>query len=155
MSEKEIGRALLNVENSAAEMRPAGEIADQIFKRDRLRLRILAGVSTCFWAVTVAGVIWLIVFYFMFIVPRLEAYAAGRLRLENDWAQWIRAFDAGAEIVLTSIIAFFLAALGTMWLVFSSRHATLRQIQADLAQISEQLKRLHLPDSPRREEVRR
>ena len=153
MNEKQIGKALLNVESSAAE-RPAGEIAEQIIKRDRRRLRILAGISTCFWALTVAGVIWLIFFYFLFVVPRLEAYAAGRLKLDNDWAEWIRAFDAGAEILLTCIIAFFLAALGTVWLVFSSRRATLRQIHADLAQISEQLRCLQLPERPRGEEIR-
>ena len=147
MNEKQIGKALLNLESSSlGATRAPSEIAQQIIKRDRLRLRLLAGVSIFFWVLTVAGVIWLIVFYFMFVVPRLDAYAAGRLQLDNDWHEWIRAFDAGAEILLMCIITFLLAALGTVMLVLTSRHATLRQINADLANISEQLRRLQLAE---------
>jgi hypothetical protein len=147
MNEKQIGKALLNLESSSlGATRAPSEIAQRIIKRDRLRLRLLAGFSTFFWVVTVAGVIWLIVFYFLFVVPRLDAYAAGRLQLDNDWKDWIRAFDAGAEILLTSIIAFLLAALGTVMLVLTSRRATLRQINADLANISEQLRKLQLEE---------
>jgi hypothetical protein len=145
MNEKKTGKALVHLENSSPKStRDPGEIAQQIIKRDRLRIQLLAGVSALLWILTVAGVIWLIVFYFMYVVPRLDAYAAGRLQLDNDWHEWIRAFNAGAQIILTCIVAFLMAALGTVLLVFASRSATLRQINADLAEISEQLRQLRL-----------
>jgi hypothetical protein len=147
MSEKQIGKALLNFESSSGSVaRDPSEIARQVMKRDRLRIRLLAGTCTFFWVLTVGGVIWLIVFYFAYVVPRLDAYAAGRLQLENDWKDWIRAFNAGAEIILTCMVSFLLAALGTVLLVLTSRRATLSQINADLVDISEQLRQLRLAD---------
>jgi hypothetical protein len=61
---------------------------------------------------------------------------------ENDWNEWIRAFNACAEIILACMAALLLAAVSTLLLVFASRRATLRQINANLAAISEELKQL-------------
>jgi hypothetical protein len=145
MNEKQIGKALLQVDAAPpSSIKDIGEIACQTTRRDRLRIRLLAGACVLCWIVTVLGVIWLIGFYFLYIVPRLDAYAVGRLQLENDWKEWIRAFNAGAQIILTCMVAFLSAALGTVLLVLASRRATLKQINVDLLIISEQLKQLHL-----------
>lgn len=147
MSDKRIGDALTSLESaSPSSERDASEIVRQATELDRFRIRCLAGTCAFFWVVTVIGVIWLIGFYFLNVVPRLDAYAAGRLQLENDWKDWIRAFNAGAKIILTSMAAFLLAALGTLLLILTSRRATLRQINADLLDISNQLREIRLAE---------
>jgi hypothetical protein len=45
-------------------------------------------------------------------------------------------------VVAISVAVLALAALGTVFLVFASRAATIRQVNATLVEISEQLKRL-------------
>jgi hypothetical protein len=49
------------------------------------------------------------------------------------------------EACMLAVPALLLAALGTVWLVFSSRRATLNQINLSLAEISEQLRQLRPP----------
>jgi hypothetical protein len=148
MSNREIGKALLNVDGSATSAAAeARQVVEQVIHRDRWRIRILAGMSSFFCAVTVVGVIYLICFYFLYVVPRLDAYAAGRLQLQDDWNDWIRAFNAGAEILFACIIGFLLAAVSMVALVLASRNAVLRQIQAELSEISSELKQLRLSQS--------
>ena len=52
------------------------------------------------------------------------------------------------EACMAAVPALLLAALGTVWLVFSSRRATLNQINLSLAEISEQLRRMRQPAPP-------
>ena len=49
---------------------------------------------------------------------------------------------SGLEACLAAVPALLLAALGTIWLVFWSRRATLKQINLSLAEISDQLRQL-------------
>lgn len=49
---------------------------------------------------------------------------------------------------MVAVPALLLVALGTVWLVFSSRRATLNQIQVSLAEISEQLRPMRQPAGP-------
>src|SRR5262245_26421564 len=140
MSDKEVGNALVRLDEQATSRgEDAKELARHVLQRDQVRIRLLTGFTIFCWVLAVVGVIWLTCFYFMFIVPRLNAYADGRVHLENDWKDWVRAFDAGAEIVLGCITSLLMAGLSTVLLIFLSRRATLRQIQADLAEISHRL----------------
>jgi hypothetical protein len=52
------------------------------------------------------------------------------------------------EACMVAVPALLLVALGTVWLVFSSRRATLNQIQVSLAEISEQLRPMRQPAGP-------
>jgi uncharacterized membrane protein YjgN (DUF898 family) len=143
MSNREIGKALLNVDpTSTLTTKNAHEIALQVRQRDRWRIRILASLSTLFTVLTIVGIVFLITFYFMLVVPRLDAYAAGRVQLQDDWKDWILAFNVCAEILLACLVGFLFASICLVQLVFASRNALLREIRAELAEISGELKEL-------------
>jgi hypothetical protein len=145
MTEKEIGKALLKLDTQVPlSAPPPQELARSVIARDRWRVRLLAGLATLFWVLTAAGVIWQIVFYFMYVVPRLRAYEAGRLQFQNDWSEWLLAGDLAAKLNLACIIALLSGAICTVLLILASRRATLRHINANLAEIGEQLKQLRL-----------
>jgi hypothetical protein len=55
----------------------------------------------------------------------------------------------GVVLVCGSVAALVAAAGATIWLVFASRRATLREVNANLAEISVQLRRLQSPASER------
>jgi hypothetical protein len=62
--------------------------------------------------------------------------------LQNDWNEWAMAGDLAAYWILPCIISLLLAAVCTVLLILLSRRATLRQINASLVEISEELKLL-------------
>ena len=149
MTEKELGKALLNLDMAPA--RDPRQLTQNLLERDRKRIRRLAGLATLFWILTAVGIVCLCPFYVLIVAPRLRAYHAGRAHLENDWNDWALAGDWAAYWILACIIALLLAAICTVLLILLSRRATLRQINASLVEISEQLKRLgQLPQSEAR-----
>jgi heme exporter protein D len=143
MTEKELGKALL-----ARAMIPASpgpdprQLTQRILDRDRRRIRLLAGLATLFWVLTTAGVVCFCPFYVMVVAPRLRAYQAGRAQLEKDWNDWAMVGDWAAYWILACVISLLFAAVCTVLLILLSRRATLRQINAGLLEISEQLKQL-------------
>src|SRR5947208_13267304 len=91
MTEKELGRALLNLDMAPAPPPAAPdprELTRKILDRDRRRIRLLALLATLFWILTTAGVVCLRPLYVMMVAPRLRAYQLGRAQLENDWNDW-------------------------------------------------------------------
>jgi hypothetical protein len=116
-------------------------LTQKILERDRRRIRLLAALATFFWILTAAGVGCLLSGYLLLVTPRLRAYAAGRAQLQNDWNDWALVGDLAARSILACITALLLAAVCTVLLTLLSRRATLRQINASLIEISEQLKR--------------
>lgn len=143
MTEKDLGKALLNLDMASA---PAAldprQVTRKILERDRRRLRLLAGLAILFWVLAAAGIVCLCPFYVIVVAPRLRAYQAGRAQLEKDWNDWALVGDWAAYWILACIILLLLAAVCTVLLVLLSRRATLRQINASLVEISEQLKQL-------------
>ncbi len=143
MTENELGKALLNLDMAPPPTAPdPRQLTRNILERDRRRVRLLAGLATLFWVLTAAGIVSLCPFYVMMVAPRLRAYEAGRAQLANDWEAWATVGDWAAYWILACIISLLLAAVCTVLLVLLSRRATLRQINASLAEISEQLKQL-------------
>jgi hypothetical protein len=146
MTEKDLGRALLDLDLAPV---PAAQdprlLTQRILERDRRQVRRLAGLAALFWVVTAAGLGGLITFYLLQVTPRLRAYAAGRAQLQNDWNEWAFAVDLAAGGLLACITALLLAAVCTVLLTLLSRRATLRQINASLAEISEQLRLMRQP----------
>jgi hypothetical protein len=143
MTEKELGKALLNLELAPAPAAPdPRQLTQQILERDRRRIRFLAVLTTFFWSLTAVGVVLLCPFYVMMVAPRLRAYQAGRAQLANDWNDWATVVDAAAYWSLACTASLLLAAICTVLLILASRRATLRQINASLVEISEQLKQL-------------
>lgn len=152
MTEKELGKALLNVDMARAPAAPdPRQLTQRILERDRRWIRLLAGLAALFWILATAGLVWLVSYYLLLVSPRLRAYAAGRAQLQNDWNDWAYAVDLAAGSTLACIVALLLAAVCTMLLILLSRRATLRQINAGLVVISEQLKLLRQapPSEPR------
>jgi hypothetical protein len=152
MTEKELGKALLNLDMVPAPASPdPRQLTRKILERDRKRVRVLAGLATLFWVLTAVGIVCLCPFYVMIVAPRLRAYQAGRAQLENDWNDWAMVGDWAAYWILACIISLLLAAICTVLLILLSRRATLRQINASLVEISEQLKQLRKlpPTEPR------
>lgn len=142
MTEKEFGKALLSLDTTPkpSDIDPR-QMARNIVQRDRRRIRVLAALSTAFWIAATGGVVWLATMYFVMVEPRLNAYAAGRAQLETDWQDWARAGDMAARSFLVCLAALLLAAISTVVLILLSRHATLRQINASLSELTELLKR--------------
>jgi p-aminobenzoyl-glutamate transporter AbgT len=142
MDEKEFGKALLNLDTTPkpSQVDPR-QMARNIVQRDRRRIRLLAGIAAAFWTAATGGVVWLATMYFVMVEPRLNAYAAGRAQLETDWQDWARAGDMAARSLLVCLAALLLAAISTVVLILISRHATLRQINASLSELSELMKR--------------
>src|SRR6516165_2994041 len=149
MTDKELGKALLNLDlDPASAVSDPQQLTRKVLQSDQRRVRLLAGLATLFWVLTAAGIVCLCPFYIIVVAPRLRAYQAGRAQLANDWNDWALVGDWAAYWILACITSLLLAALCTVLLILLSRRATLRQINASLAEISEQLKRLgQLPPS--------
>ncbi len=146
MNEKELGKALVKQGTAPVSAAPdPRQLAQQVLQRDSRRIRLLTGMAALFWILTAAGVVCLCPFYVMMVAPRLRAYQAGRAQLENDWNDWAMVGDVAAYWMLACIISLLLAAICTVLLILLSRRATLRQINASLLEISEQLKHLQQP----------
>jgi hypothetical protein len=141
MTENELGKLLPGVGASAASPDPQ-QVAREVVRRDQRWIRALAAAVTLLWVLAAAGAVWLLCFYQIQIAPRLRAYAAGRAQLQNDWDKWALVGDWAAWSVLAFMLALLLAAVCTVGLILLSRRATLRQINASLAEISQQLRQL-------------
>jgi hypothetical protein len=148
MTEKELGKALLNLDVAPPAEPGPREWTRKILERDRRRVRLLAGLATLFWALTTAGVVCLCPFYVLMVAPRLRAYQAGRAQLADDWEAWALVGEWAAYGSLGCILSLLMAALCTVLLILLSRRATLRQINASLGEISGQLKQLRETQGP-------
>ena len=141
MNDKELGKALLSLDTTPkpSDLDPRS-LARNIVEHDRQRIRVLAVVTTLFWIAATAGIVWLSIMYVMMVEPRLMAYAAGKAQIESDWKDWAVAGDIAAKGLLVCLATMLLAAISTVTLIMYSRHATLRQINASLSELSERLR---------------
>src|SRR4051812_4773750 len=104
MTEKELGKALLNLD-MAPPAPDARQLSRKIVERDRWRVRLLAGLATLFWVIAAGGVVSLVTLYRVFLAPRLRAYAAGRAQLENDWGDWALVGEWAAWSIVACVLA--------------------------------------------------
>jgi len=151
MSEKELGRALLDLDAQKLAGVPATrEQTWKILERDRRRVWWLTALTMTLWAAALAMVLAMLV-AFGLLMP-LQA----KLRDDAQLAR-VGLTPADREVALhkasimfqmitvgvtTSVGLLAFAALATVFLVTASRRATLRQINASLLEISQQLKEL-------------
>jgi hypothetical protein len=147
MNEAELGRALLNVSAAGLGGVPdARQLTWKILERDRRRVRLLAGVTVLLWLLAAAAVVALLGLYFVQIVPHeamlmREVGKAGN-KFDGAHVAHTVAMSKGAALITGALAVLALAALFTVALVLASRRATLRQINASLTEISEQLRQL-------------
>jgi predicted membrane protein len=155
MNEKELGKALLQLDADKVAAAPnATQLTQDILNRDRRRVHWLTGLTIATWIV--AGLMILVVLgAFVFtVIPHVKTLTqdinAGNLTSE----QTVRIlhmhtvmFLKSSILIAFSVFIMAVAALFTVLLIFASRHATLRQVTANLADVSEQLKKLSAPSS--------
>jgi hypothetical protein len=149
MDEHELGEALLRA--GAVEDRDlpdARDLVATVAARDRRRLRALGGLILALWLAGAAGI--------SFVLYELSIYVPKYMRLmmmieeggvSMEQRQRIQennlgGFQIGLSITACSVAILALAALGTFLLVLASRRATLRQVNASLALISDRLQQL-------------
>jgi hypothetical protein len=134
------------------------EAAARAIARERRRIRWLYGLVVLLWVIVVAAVAFLIIIYETAMRPKAEMmfrtqdelqFGAGktdpveRERLERKLWHNTASYSIAASIemgILTGAVGLLaFATLGTLVLLHLTRRATLRQIQAGLAEISAQL----------------
>jgi hypothetical protein len=149
MSEKELGKALLNLDALAlAGVPDARQQTWQVLERDRRRVRRLTQLTVAVWVLAMLltlGV--LVVFGFLFPQYALLVHGVEQGKLTQAQGQeMLRLYLMGLQknllVMALALAALALAAICTVRLVFAARLATLRQLNASLIEIAEQLKRL-------------
>jgi hypothetical protein len=143
MSERELVRALQELIARHSPPADSRRLSAELIVRDRWRIGFLAGLTALLWLGGIGGVLYMIFWFNRFIIAygpmkpdRAEAWYTGeqfhsKMELHHS-----------LEACLVAVPALLLAALGTVWLVLSSRRATLNQINHSLAEISDQLRQL-------------
>lgn len=149
MNERELGRALLNLDGVTLGDTP--DVRQQtwrIVERDRRRVRRLTFITIAVWLLAVALILSVLV-AFGFIFPRearlfeeMQERKLPTAEREKLWMMELMAFQKGTLLMAFSIAILSWAAFSTVLLVFASRRATLRQINSSLLEVSEQLKQM-------------
>jgi hypothetical protein len=171
MSEQDLIRALQDLVARHSRPIDSRQLSAEILARDRLRIGVLAGLTALLWLGGIAGLLYMVFWFNRFIIAyepteltTLRASEEGRGKSGNesgkaeDPRRWslltMEQFHAKMELhhslegCLVAVPTLLLAALCTVWLVFSSRRATLNQINISLAEISEQLRQMRQPAHP-------
>lgn len=132
------------------------ETVDAVMRRDRRRIRILAGITIALWIAA------------FFVLPALYMPAAAKVKMTlatfmhpaadapplsaQELAEKIAPVIGGVMLVGLVIMAAgllveVLAAISTVALVLTIRRVTMRQVNTHLAEISEQLARINRPST--------
>jgi hypothetical protein len=141
MSDKNLGEALLKIDLTPASAATAVQI-DRIIETDRRRIRLLTRLTVGLWIVAALGAIAIAVgSWFVFPAIALALNEAKEANQPNT--PFLMLAKLMAMCIVFGSLSFAIlvvAGLATVLLVFRSRRATLRQINANLLQISEELK---------------
>jgi hypothetical protein len=155
VSEKELGEALLRLD--AATLAGVPDHRQQVWRileRDRRRVRVLTWVVVIDWVLAGALVVVGLVSYgftFPMQAELKKKIDEGKLTdRERDQVQRVvlMSFQKGTLLIACAVALMAGAALCTVFLILASRQATLRHVNASLAEIGEQLKRLRPPGGP-------
>lgn len=170
MLDKNVGDALLNLDLTPASEPPVAQI-ERIIDIDRRRVKRWTRISVVLWILAALGALTIFIagaLVFPLIAKLVQeenqASAAARVAADSEKAKQDSSHSVSAEhgsienrttpfqvlakfvamcIVFgtASFLVLVFAGIATVLLLLSSRSATLRQINANLLQISEQLKR--------------
>jgi hypothetical protein len=139
VTEKEMGEALLTwgVYGKPADPRL---VTLAVLARDRRSVRWATALTVLFWLLAIGAVVGMVIFFHIQLEPRLQLYV--RTVEARDIGAWVMVARLAADAVLATAVLLLLAALSTIGLVFTSRRATLRQVNANLAAIADELRQL-------------
>jgi|SRR6478672_9458952 len=147
MNENDIGAGLAKLE-SPRRAEDDRRLARQVLQRDRGRVWLLTGLAALFWVIAGAGVLFVVYVAMFHLYPKqqqlMRAQMTGDLPAEQVvaiQALHFRAVELCTLVVAAAFIAATLAGICTLLLILFSRRATLRQINANLVEIFEQLQR--------------
>jgi uncharacterized membrane protein len=144
MSDKDLGKALLKLDLTPPHAAPHVEV-DRIIEDDRRRMQWLARLAVALWILAAVGVLSIAVgsgFVFPAIAKALNERAQNEAGGDAHFLMLAKLTAACILLGSLSFVVLVAAGLATVVLVYRSRRATLRQINANLLQISEQLKGL-------------
>lgn len=148
MGEKELSRALLQLDGGLPVLPDVKDLTRRVLAADRRRVRWLSALAIFFWLAAL-GLVGVVFVQMGLLMPKqaklhkdlkegkIAPPESERVQLTNQvMGQMIVLHVAAAVAVLG------LAALSTFLLVLASRRATLRQVSASLLEISDQLREL-------------
>jgi uncharacterized membrane protein len=145
MSDRDLGEALLKLD-LAPPVSPTTAEVGRIIEADRRRIKWLTRLTVGLWILAATGAFLIAVgggFVFPVIAKMLNQAGEGNIDEANTPFLLLAKLTAMCIVFGSLSFAVLVAAgLATVLLVFRSQRATLRQINANLLQISEQLKRL-------------
>lgn len=145
LSDRKLGEALLQLDLAPAARPTAGQV-ERIIDSDRRRVRWLTRLTIALWIVAAMGAVLIFVgggFVFPMIAKLLDQAGEGSLDRPDTPFLMLAKLTAMTMVVgCLSFVTLVAAGLATVLLLFRSRRATLRQINANLLQISEQLKQM-------------
>ena len=147
MTDRDLGRALLDLDASTISGKSdVTAKTEQILSRDRFRLRLLSWTVVAVWLLALA-IICLVLVWFALLFPaqaKLFAETDAGLRPAAELMEMQRilivSFHMGTLLIALSVFVATLAAFLTVLLIFATRRATLRQVNANLTEICQQLK---------------
>jgi hypothetical protein len=145
MSDKDLGDALLKL-NLTPQAVPINPEVERIIDSDRRWIKWLTRITVTLWIVAFLGALGIFIgggLVFPMIAKMLKQAGDGSIDEANT--PFLMLAKLTAMCILFGSLSFTIlvgAGLATVLLVFGSRRATLRQINANLLQISEQLKRM-------------
>jgi hypothetical protein len=151
MTDKELSRALLDLDaRTLAGAADPREATMKILDGDRRRVWWWSAITIAFWIGALLMVLWMLVA--MALLMPFEAHLRDPAQVARVGLtpEMLRQGELNAHIIsrmitvgiTVSVGVLALAAGSTVFLVLASRRATLRQINASLLEISEQLKAL-------------
>jgi uncharacterized membrane protein YbhN (UPF0104 family) len=156
MSEKELGRALLELDSQKlAGVPEAREQTWKILERDRRRVWWLTAVTIALWGASILMVFLMLVAYGLVFPMQAQLNMedeVARMQLTPQQLQDARmkaqiAFQMVTVGVTASVGLTCFAVLSSILLGLAARRATLRQINASLLEISQQLTEMKLARS--------
>jgi len=142
-SDRDVGEELLKQAAAPPAGTPGGpkETVEKTIRRERRRVGIWAGATILLWLLTAAWCIANIWFYLVFFHPRLAhllTETAVNREASSHWMRVLADYLFYANVVWPVLLT--VAAIVTVLFILRSRRATLRQIQASLAEISAQIR---------------
>jgi hypothetical protein len=150
VNEKDLSKALLHLDaTDLASVSDPLKLTRNVLERDRRRVRRLTVLTVGLWLLA-AGLILLDLINFGLIFPaqehrwrQVQAGDVGDVERDAIQHQLLEAFEIATVLIGFSVAIMAVAALCSVLLILASRRATLRQVNASLLELSEQLKRLH------------
>jgi hypothetical protein len=147
--ESDLGKALLKLDAAALGGVPdARELTWRVLERDRRHVRRWTGVTVGVWVLAAVMVLTALVAFGLLmpqeakLVQEVEAGKVEGAERQHAERDLLVGFQMGTVLIGWSVFVLALAALCTVLLLFASRRATLRQVNASLLEVAEQLKQL-------------